>query len=131
ATNHAIAAALSDAAAEAGLPHAAIQLIPTADRAAVQTLLHQDAYIDVIIPRGGDSLLRAINESSTIPVIQHYAGICHTYVDEHADVGMAERICVNAKVQRPGVCNAMETLLVHERVARQFLPAVIGALRGA
>jgi glutamate-5-semialdehyde dehydrogenase len=131
ATNQAIAAVLSEAAAVAGLPSAAIQLIPTADRTAVHTLLKQRQYIDVIIPRGGESLVRAITESSSIPVIQHYAGICHTYVDEHADLAMAERICFNAKVQRPGVCNAMETMLVHERVAPEFLPAMVGALRAA
>jgi glutamate-5-semialdehyde dehydrogenase len=131
ATNQAIAAILSEAAAAAGLPAAAIQLIPTADRAAVQTLLKQSQYIDVIIPRGGESLIRAITESSSIPVIQHYAGVCHTYVDDHADLAMAERICLNAKVQRPAVCNAMENLLVHERVAPQFLPSMIRALRDA
>ena len=90
-----------------------------ADRDAVQTLLKQSQYIDVIIPRGGESLIRAITESSSIPVIQHYAGVCHIYVDEHADLAMAERICFNAKVQRPGVCNAMENLLVHERRRRR------------
>jgi glutamate-5-semialdehyde dehydrogenase len=131
ATNQAIAAVLSEAAAAAGLPAAAIQLIPTADRAAVQTLLKQSQYIDVIIPRGGESLIRAITESSSIPVIQHYAGVCHTYVDAYADLAMAERICLNAKVQRPAVCNAMENLLVHERVAPQFLPSMIRTLRDA
>ena len=131
ATNEAIAAVLSAAAAAAGLPAAAIQLIPTSDRSAVQTLLQQSEYIDVIIPRGGESLIRAITESSTIPVIQHYAGVCHVYVDEHADLAMAQRIAFNAKVQRPGVCNAMENLLVHECVARQFLPPMIRALRDA
>jgi glutamate-5-semialdehyde dehydrogenase len=131
ATNQVIAAVLSEAAAAAGLPAAAIQLIPTADRAAVQTLLKQSQFIDVIIPRGGESLIRAITESSSIPVIQHYAGVCHTYVDDHADLAMAERICLNAKVQRPAVCNAMENLLVHERVAAQFLPSMTRALRDA
>ena len=131
ATNEAIAAVLSAAAAAAGLPAAAIQLIPTSDRSAVQTLLQQSEYIDVIIPRGGESLIRAITESSTIPVIQHYAGVCHVYVDEHADLAMAQRIAFKAKVQRPGVRNAMENLLVHECVARQFLPPMIRALRDA
>jgi len=130
-TNSAIAAQLSAAAAAARLPGAAIQLIPTADREAVQVLLKQSQYVDVIIPRGGESLIRAITESSSIPVIQHYAGICHTYVDEHADLAMAERICFNAKVQRPGVCNAMENLLVHAAAAPVFLPAMIRALRAA
>ena len=125
ATNTAIAARLAEAAAASGLPAAAIQLIPTADREAVQVLLRQSQYIDVIIPRGGESLIRAITESSSIPVIQHYAGVCHTYVDEHADLAMAERICFNAKVQRPGVCNAMENMLVHAAVAAEFLPPMI------
>ncbi|HXQ23911.1 MAG TPA: glutamate-5-semialdehyde dehydrogenase [Candidatus Acidoferrales bacterium] len=131
ATNTAIAAVLSAAAADAGLPAAAVQLIPTTEREAVQVLLRQSQYIDVIVPRGGESLIRAITESSSIPVIQHYAGVCHTYVDEHADLQMAERICFNAKVQRPAVCNAMENMLVHAAVAPQFLPAMIGKLRAA
>ena len=130
-TNTAIATLLSDAAAAAGLPSAAIQLIPTTDREAVQVLLKQSQYIDVIIPRGGESLIRAITEASSIPVIQHYAGVCHTYVDEHADLGMAERICFNAKVQRPAVCNAMENMLVHAAVAPRFLPAMIKTFREA
>jgi glutamate-5-semialdehyde dehydrogenase len=130
-TNRGIAAVLSEAAAAAGLPGAAIQLIPTADREAVQVLLKQSQYIDVIVPRGGESLIRAITESSRIPVIQHYAGVCHTYVDAAADLGMAERICFNAKVQRPGVCNAMENMLVHAAVATQFLPSMLRALRDA
>jgi glutamate-5-semialdehyde dehydrogenase len=131
ATNTAIASVLGEAAAAAGLPTAAIQLIPTTDREAVQVLLKQNQYIDVIVPRGGESLIRAITESSSIPVIQHYAGVCHTYVDEHADLPMAERICFNAKVQRPGVCNAMETMLVHAAVAPQFLPSMIRKLHDA
>ncbi len=131
ATNRAIAAELAAAAAGAGLPAAAIQLIPTTDRLAVQVLLKQSQYIDVIVPRGGERLIRAITESSSIPVIQHYAGICHTYVDAHADLAMAERICFNAKVQRPGVCNAMENMLVHEAVAAGFLPPMIRKLREA
>ena len=131
ATNRAIARSFTEAAVAAGLPAAVLQLIPTADRVAVQTLLRQSAYIDVIVPRGGESLIRAITESSSIPVIQHYAGICHTYVDEHADLAMAERICFNAKVQRPGVCNAMETMLVHAAVAERFLPPMLGRLRDA
>ena len=131
ATNGAIAAVLSEAAAAAGLPAAAIQLIPTADRHAVQVLLKQSQYIDVIVPRGGESLIRAITESSSIPVIQHYAGVCHTYVDAGADLAMAERICFNAKVQRPAVCNAMETMLVHQTVAAEFLPSMLRQLRDA
>lgn len=127
-TNTAIAAALTKAIGEAGLPAAAVQLIETTDRAAVAVLLKQSEYIDVIVPRGGPSLIEAITRESTIPVIQHYAGICHVYVDAAADLEMARRIAVNAKVQRPGVCNAMETLLVHRSVADRFLPAVAGDL---
>ena len=130
-TNRDIAAVLSGAAASAGLPGAAIQLIPTTDREAVHVLLKQSQYIDVIVPRGGESLIRAITESSSIPVIQHYAGVCHTYVDASADLGMAERICFNAKVQRPGVCNAMENMLVHASVAAEFLPSMLRKLRDA
>ncbi len=130
-TNSAIAAELSAAARAADLPAAAVQLIATAEREAVHVLLKQSQYIDVIIPRGGESLIRAITAESTIPVIQHYAGVCHTYVDEYADLGVAERICFNAKVQRPGVCNAMENMLVHSAVAEKFLPAMIRAFRQA
>ena len=131
ATNSAIAAVLAEATAAAELPATAIQLIATAEREAVQVLLKQSQYVDVIIPRGGESLIRAITASSRIPVIQHYAGVCHTYVDEHADLAMAERICLNAKVQRPGVCNAMENMLVHAAVAQKFLPSMIRAFEQA
>lgn len=131
ATNAAIAALLAEAAVAAGLPAGAIQLIPTTDRQAVQVLLKQSQYIDVIVPRGGESLIRAITEASSIPVIQHYAGVCHTYVDASADLAMAERICFNAKVQRPGVCNAMETMLVHQAIAAEFLPSMLATLRDA
>jgi glutamate-5-semialdehyde dehydrogenase len=106
-------------------------LLPTAEREAVQVLLQQGQYIDVVVPRGGESLIRAITAASNIPVIQHYAGVCHTYVDEHADLDMAERICFNAKVQRPGVCNAMENMLVHAAVAPTFLPSMLRRFRQA
>jgi glutamate-5-semialdehyde dehydrogenase len=130
-TNSAIAACLAAGTAAAHLPVGAVQLIPTTDRRAVAALLAQRELVDVIVPRGGTSLIQAITESSSIPVIQHYAGICHVYVDDAADLGMAERIAVNAKVQRPGVCNAMETLLVHDAVAERFLPLVARPLRAA
>jgi glutamate-5-semialdehyde dehydrogenase len=130
-TNGAIASVLAESAAAAGLPAAAVQLVASAGREAVQVLLQQSDYIDVIIPRGGPSLIRAITEASRIPVIQHYAGVCHTYVDDHADLAMAERICFNAKVQRPAVCNAMENMLVHRAVAERFLPAMIRRFRAA
>jgi len=131
ATNRAIAACLAEGVAAADLPAAAVQLIPTTDREAVAVLLRQRESVDVIVPRGGPSLIEAITAQSTIPVIQHYAGICHVFVDAAADLAMAERIAVNAKVQRPGVCNAMETLLVDRAVAAAFLPRVAAALRAA
>jgi len=124
-SNIILADLLREAIQEAGLPPGSIQLIKTTKREAVMEMLKLDEYIDVIIPRGGESLIRAVTENSTIPVIKHYKGICHTYVDEEADLEMAERICFNAKVQRPGVCNAMETLLVNEKIAGQFLPRMI------
>ncbi len=127
-TNSAIAKILNAAIVEAGLPAAAVQLIETTERAATKALLKQSDFIDVIIPRGGPSLIEAITNESSIPVIQHYAGICHVYVDAEADLEMAQAIAVNAKVQRPGVCNAMETLLVHSSVADRFLPAAAAEL---
>jgi len=116
---------------EAGLPAAAVTMLPTTDRKAVAQLLKLDTVIDLVIPRGGKELIRAVVEGSTIPVIFHYEGVCHTYVDESADVPMAVRVCFNAKVQRPGVCNAMETLLVHERIAPAFFKKMLPAYRAA
>ncbi len=104
------------------LPADAIQMVPTTDRAAVRTLLGLDQMIDLIIPRGGESLIRAVAEQSRVPVLKHYKGVCHVYVDRAADLDMALAIAVDAKCRRPGVCNAMETLLVHEAVAEAFLP---------
>ena len=127
-TNSAIVDVLTRAVVEAGLPEAAMQLVRSTDRQAVAFLLQQDRYIDVIIPRGGEELIRAVSERSAIPVIQHFSGICHTYVDAAADCEKAARICLNAKVQRPWVCNAMENLLVHESVAPRFLPSLIADL---
>ncbi len=117
--------------AEAGLPGAAVGMLPTTDRASVAELLKLDGVVDLVIPRGGKELIRAVVEGSTIPVIFHYEGICHTYVDDGADLAMAVKVCFNAKVQRPGVCNAMETLLVHERVAPAFFRAMLPAYRKA
>ncbi|MCU0583001.1 MAG: glutamate-5-semialdehyde dehydrogenase [Syntrophales bacterium] len=114
-----------------GLPENAVQLIPMVDREAVNMLLQLEEYIDLIIPRGGEDLIRAVVSQSRIPVIKHYKGVCHVFVDAGADLDMALRICVNAKVQRPGVCNAMETLLVHRSAAGVFLPAVAEALEKA
>ncbi len=107
------------------LPKAAINLITTRDRSAVDILLKLNNYIDLVIPRGGESLIKKVVKSSLIPVIKHYKGICHVYVDEWADLNMAQEICFNAKVQRPGVCNAMETMLVHKDAAIRFLPGMI------
>jgi glutamate-5-semialdehyde dehydrogenase len=130
-TNATIVDVLTAASVATGLPEAAIQFVRSTDRQAVALLLQQDRYVDVIIPRGGEELIRAVSERSAIPVIQHFSGICHTYVDATADLEKAARICFNAKVQRPWVCNAMENLLVHEDVAPQFLPAFIADLEKA
>ena len=127
-TNGAIVDVLARAFAGAGLPNAAVQLVRSTDRNAVRLLLEQDAYVDVIIPRGGEELIRAVTRASSIPVIQHFSGLCHTYVDAAADLDKAQRVCLNAKLQRPWVCNAMETLLVHEGVAAAFLPDFITRL---
>jgi glutamate-5-semialdehyde dehydrogenase len=127
-TNTALAALLTRALAAAGLPGDAIQLIPTPDRAALLHLLKLDAYIHCLIPRGGESLIRFVAENSTIPVIKHYTGVCFVYLDRSADPVMAERILLNAKTQRPGVCNAAEQLLVHAELAPRVLPGLASAL---
>lgn len=114
-----------------GVPEGALNLIPTTDRRAVNELLKLDDYIDLVMPRGGERLIRMVSRFSRIPVIKHYKGLCHVYVDEWADLNMAERICYNAKVQRPGVCNAMESMLVHNDVAVRFLPGMVKKLREA
>ncbi|ALC15289.1 glutamate-5-semialdehyde dehydrogenase [Desulfuromonas soudanensis] len=113
-----------------GLPEGALQVITTTDRNAVTELLKLEEEIDLIIPRGGESLIRFVSEHSRIPVIKHYKGVCHTFVDASADFEMAERICINAKVQRPGVCNAMETLLIHKDIAETFVPRIAEIMRG-
>ncbi len=106
-----------------------VQVVPTADREAILTLLQQDQFIDLIIPRGGESLMKMLREHSKIPVIKHDKGVCHIFVDYNADLEKAERIVLNAKVQRPGVCNALETLLVDAQIAHQFLPRMITELK--
>lgn len=121
-SNIAIAKVLQDACKKEGIPDTAIQVVATTEREAVLEMLKLEEYIDLIIPRGGEGLIRFVVENSKIPVIKHYKGVCHIFVDESADLDMAEKICFNAKVQRPGVCNAMETLLVHKKVAKEFLP---------
>lgn len=123
-SNAAIAALLADAAEAAGLPSHAVQLVATTDRAAVGHLLALDQYISVAIPRGGESLIRRVAEEAKMPVIKHFTGNCHVYVDAAADLEMAERITINAKCQRMGVCNAAESLLVHRQVADKFLPRI-------
>ena len=128
-SNRALADVLARACRAAGLPEHSVQLIGTTDRAAVLEMLKQEDSIDLIIPRGGEGLIRFVVENSRIPVLKHYKGVCHVYVDQGADPEMAERICVNAKVQRPGVCNSMETLLVHQDEADGLLPEIVKALR--
>jgi glutamate-5-semialdehyde dehydrogenase len=123
-SNTAISAILQSVLKDTGVPIHAIQLIPMVEREAIYEMLRLEDSIDVIIPRGGEGLIRFVVENSKIPVIKHYKGVCHIFVDENANLEMAERICINAKVQRPGVCNAMETLLIHEKVASQFLPKI-------
>ena len=107
-----------------GLSGEAVQYIPTRDREAIKVMLAQEESIDLIIPRGGEGLIRFVVQNSTIPVLKHYKGVCHVYIDENADLSMSENICFNSKVQRPGVCNAMETMLVHASIANTFLPAM-------
>lgn len=127
-SNQAIADAMIAGGSKRGLPENAVQLIRTTDRDAVRELVQLEGCVDLVIPRGGEALIRAVMEHSRVPVIKHYKGVCHTYVDESADIPMALDICENAKCQRPGVCNAMETLLVNEKIAGEFLPALVEIL---
>ena len=130
-SNLAIFTVLKKAADCFGIPEGAMNIVDTPSRQAVDVLLKLDNYIDLVIPRGGESLIRRVVAFSRIPVIKHYKGICHVYVDECADLNKAENICFNAKVQRPGVCNAMETMLVHQDIAARFLPGMIKKFRDA
>jgi glutamate-5-semialdehyde dehydrogenase len=123
-SNLAIARILKTVLKKHGLPEAVVSLVATRDRKALDALLKLDNYIDLVMPRGGEGLIRRVARLSRIPVIKHYKGICHIYVDEWADLNMAEKLCFNAKVQRPGVCNAMESMLVHQDVAARFLPGM-------
>lgn len=131
-SNLAIAKAMQLGGASKGMPENVIQLIPTTDREAVKVMCQMTDYLDLIIPRGGEGLIRAVTEMAHVPVIKHYKGVCHTYIDAAADLDMAWEISENAKCQRPGVCNAMETLLVHKDIAKAFLPKMgeILAARG-
>lgn len=128
-SNQAIVHILQKALNKADVPEEAVQIFSRTEREAIQEMLQLEEEIDLIIPRGGEALIRFVTTHSKIPVIKHYKGVCHIFVDETADQEMALRICLNAKVQRPGVCNAMETLLVHERIAGGFLPKIAEALR--
>ncbi|MGZ3593266.1 MAG: glutamate-5-semialdehyde dehydrogenase [Syntrophales bacterium] len=123
-SNIAIAKILQGVLKNQAIPEEAIQVIPMTEREAVREMLQLEEYIDVIIPRGGEDLIRAVVNESKIPVIKHYKGVCHIFVDAGADIEMAIDICMNAKTQRPGVCNAMETLLVHQDIAGEFLPLI-------
>lgn len=124
-SNKTVAAILAQAAEGAGIPAGSIQFIDTSDRQAVQDLIHMNGLVDVVIPRGGAGLIQAVVRNASVPVIETGAGVCHTYVDKDADVEMAMKIAFNAKVQRPSVCNAMETLLVHKNIADKFLPMML------
>ncbi|MGO9464060.1 MAG: glutamate-5-semialdehyde dehydrogenase [Isosphaeraceae bacterium] len=127
-TNRMLHRILADELAGAGLPQHAVQLVPTTDRAAVGMLLGLPEWIDLAIPRGGESLIRRVAAEARMPVLKHYQGICHVYVDAHCDLDMAIKITLNAKAERPAVCNAAETLLVHQAVAAEFLPRAAQAL---
>jgi len=128
-SNRALALVMQDVLKKSGIPEAAIQLVPLLEREAVYEMLALEDCIDLIIPRGGEELIRAVVEHSKIPVIKHYKGVCHIFVDASASEDMAESIVVNAKVQRPGVCNALETLLIHDAIAPSFLPRIVSSLR--
>jgi len=128
-SNQAIGQILRKILVKTGLPQEAIQIFPHTEREAIREMLQLEEEIDLIIPRGGEELLRFVASHSKIPMLKHYKGVCHIFVDETADLEMAIRVCLNAKVQRSGVCNAMETLLVHEKVANRFLPKIGKALQ--
>jgi len=128
-SNQAIAKLLNRGAMDAGLPDGVVQLLPWSDREAVKAMLKLDRYIDLVIPRGGESLIRMVTAEATMPVLKHYKGVCHLYVDEKCDIAQAVKIIVNAKCQRPGVCNALETLLVNRNIASEFAGVFASAMR--
>lgn len=130
-SNRMLASIMAQAAEEAGVPSGAVTFVDRTDREVVPVLLKQDRFIDLLIPRGGESLMKTVAEHATIPVIKHDQGVCHMYVDHQADLEMATRLCLNAKVQRPSTCNAMEALLVHQAAARAFLPDLVAKLQEA
>ena len=127
-SNQKLAEILVDGGSKQGLPEGAVQLVPYTDRRAIDYMLKLSQFIDLVIPRGGEGLIRKVAENSTIPVIKHYKGVCHIYVDKDADADMALRIVDNAKCQRPGVCNAVETVLIHKDIAADFAPALAARL---
>lgn len=127
-SNSMIATVLAKSMEKAGVPSDVLQFIETSDREAVLALLSLDRYVDLIIPRGGEEFVRLVSARSTVPVLKHDKGLCHVFVDEDADLSMAAEIALNAKLQRPGVCNAMETLLIHRKVASRFLPRLVPRL---
>ncbi|OGW38944.1 MAG: glutamate-5-semialdehyde dehydrogenase [Nitrospirae bacterium RBG_13_39_12] len=128
-SNRAIVNVLRDVVRKQGLHEGAVTFIDIPDRKAVMEMLKLEGIVDLIIPRGGEQLIRAVTENSRIPVLKHYKGVCHVFVDKNADLKMAEEICYNAKVQRPGTCNAMETMLVDKKIAKYFLPGIIRKLK--
>ncbi len=130
-SNLALADVLQEALEHAGVDPAVVQVIPVTDRQAVTCMLAQEDYLDVIIPRGGEGLIRFVTENSRIPVLKHYKGVCHLYMDADGDIAMGTRIAMNGKVQRPGVCNALEGMLVHRDIAPRFLPVVARELLDA
>lgn len=130
-SNMALAKLMQEALAEFQAPPAAIQIIPSIAREATLELLRQEDLVDLIIPRGGEGLIRFVTEHSRIPVLKHYKGVCHIFVDRAANLDLAQEVCFNAKVQRPGVCNAMETMLVHREIAPGFLPPMLARFRAA
>jgi len=130
-SNRAIVKVLRDVAKKYGLHEGAVTFIDMPDRSAIMEMLKLEGIVDLIIPRGGEALIRAVTENSRIPVLKHYKGVCHVFVDRDGDIGMAEDICFNAKVQRPGTCNAMETMLVDTKIAKAFLPGIIKRFKKA
>lgn len=130
-SNLILAQLLQEALTEVGITRHAVQVVPVTDRKAVHYLLQQDEFIDLVIPRGGESLIRYVSETSRIPVLKHYKGVCHIFVDKDADLAKATPIILNAKTQRPGVCNALEGLLVHEAVAQGYIPKIVESLHNA
>lgn len=130
-SNRAIVKTLRAVAKAEGIHEGAITFIDIPDREAITELLKLEGVVDLIIPRGGEGLIRTVTENSRIPVLKHYKGVCHVFIDRDADIGMAEKICFNAKVQRPATCNAMETMLVDDAIAKGFLPSILARLKDA